>query len=259
MDCPELTVLQMGPGNARDSTEPNGNVHSVGKGKGKTKISRNPSNASLRELTQEDVDVGISAVRQISRILYFVNAYHEEISDIESIHGVGIRQQTRIDELEASLFDLTLRKDQEMARLQDENDKFRADAHQFEQEREELKREQASMDDTRREMQSEMQRQKDEEINEAKQQFSDRYKAKVKQTREELEKRMAALETEKKGLEATIKTFEEKNIQAQQDLNQQREGFEIDRRSSQSHIKRLESELRQINALSTVSPQKPEF
>jgi len=92
LDYPRLTVLKMAPRDARDSTETNGNVHSVGKGKVKTKISRNPSNVSLGDLTQEDVDVGISAVRQISRILCFMQMYYEEIGDVEHVYGLSIRQ-----------------------------------------------------------------------------------------------------------------------------------------------------------------------
>ena len=249
----------MGPRDSRDSTETNGNVHPVGKGKGKAKISRNSSNASLGDLTPEALDAGITAVHQISKILHFVQGYHEEIRDVESIYGLGIRQQTRIDELEATVADLTFRKDQEMVKLRDENDTYQATASQFMLDREELEREQSSMDDTRKAMQLEIERQKEMEINEAKQEFSDRSKTKVKKIREELEKKIQALETDKNKLKDAMKKLEEKNIQAQEDLNQQKKSSELDKRSSQSHIMRLESELCQISATSTVSPQTPEF
>jgi len=104
-----------------------------------------------------------------------------------------------------------------------------------------------------------VEKQKEKEISKAKQEFSNRFKTKVKHIREELEKKIQALETENDGLKDAIKKLEEKNIQAQEDLNQQKESLELDKRSSQSHIMRLEAELDQINAASTVSPQTPDF
>lgn len=97
------------------------------------------------------------------------------------------------------------------------------------------------------------------EINEAKQEFSDKAKTKVKQVIEELEKNVQDLETDNDGLKDAIKKLKEKNTQAQEDLNQQKESLELDKRSSQSHIIRLEAELHQVNAAFTVSPQTPEF
>ncbi|KAL8689490.1 MAG: hypothetical protein Q9218_004851 [Villophora microphyllina] len=249
----------MGPRDSRDSSETNGNVHPAGKGKGKAKISRTSSNASLGDLTPEAVDTGIAAVRQIAKILRFAQSYHEEIGDVEGIYGLGIRQQARIDELETTVTNLAFRKNQEMARLRDENDAYQANARQFILEREELERQQASMDDARKAMQSKMERQKEMEINRAKQEFSDQSLTRVKQIREELEKKIHALETQNDGLKDTIKKLEEKNIQAKKDLKKQKESLELDKRSSQSHIMRLESELNQINAASAVSPQTPEF
>ncbi len=249
----------MGPRDSRDSTETNGNVHPAGKGKGKAKISRTSSNASLGDQTPEAVDAGIVALCQISKILRFAQGYHEEISDVESIYGLGIRQQARIDELEITVTNLAFRKVQEMAKLRDENDAYQANARQFMLEREKLEQEQASMDDARKAMQSKMERQREMEINEAKQEFSDKFKTRVKQIREELEKKIQALERDKDGLKDAIKKLEEKNIQAQEDLKKQKESLELDKRSSQSHIMRLESELHQIDAASTVLPQTPEF
>ncbi|KAI4231063.1 MAG: hypothetical protein L6R40_007854 [Gallowayella cf. fulva] len=249
----------MGPRDSRDSTETNGNVHPSGKGKGKAKISRTSSNASLGDLTTEAVDTGIAAVRQIAKILRFAQGYHEEIGDVEGIYGLGIRQQARIDELETTVTNLAFRKDQEMAKLQDKNDAYQANVRQFTLDREELERQRASIDDTRKAMQSKIERQKEIEINRAKQEFSDQSNTRVKQLREELEKKIQALETEKDGFKDTTKKLEEKNIQAKKDLKKQKESFELDKRSSQSYIMRLESELKQINAASTVSPQTPEF
>ena len=126
-------------------------------------------------------------------------------------------------------------------------------------EREELESQRAGMDDARKAMQSKMERQKQMEINKAKQELSDQSKTRAKKIREELEKKIQALETENDGLKDTTKKLEEKNIQAKTDLKKQKESFELDKRSSQSHIMRLESELNQINAASMVSPQTPEF
>lgn len=249
----------MGPRDSRDSTEANRNVHPAGKGKGKAKISRTSSNASLGDLTQDDVETGIAAVRQIAKILHFTKVYHEEIVDVEGIYSLGIRQQTRIDELETTVTNLVFRKDQEMAKLRDENDAYQANADKFMLEREELERQQASTDDERKAMQSSMERQKETEITRARQEFSDQSNSKVKQIREGLEKKIQALEMEKDGSKDTIKKLEEKNIQAKKDLKKQKESFEIDKRSSQSHIMHLESELNRINAASTVSPQTPDF
>ena len=259
IDYPGLTVFKMAPRDLKDSTGANGNAHPAGNGKGKAKISRDSSNASLGDLTPEAVDKGIAAVCQISKILYFVQGYHEEISDVKSIYDLGIRQHARIEELETTVSNLAFRKDQEMAKLRTENDAYQANARQIEREREELRSKRASMDDAHHAMQSEMERQKELEIDEARQKLSEKLKTRFKKTREELEKKIQNLETDKSGLEDAIKKLEKKNIQAQKDLNQQKESLELDKRSSQSHIMRLESELHQINAASTVSPQTPEF
>ena len=244
-----------------DLTETNGKDHPVGKGKGKgrAKIPRASSNASFVDLPSEAVDAGIVAVRQISKILHFAHGYHEEISDVESIYGVFIRQQAKVDELNTIVNDLMFRKDEEMIRLQKENDAYQASACQFEREKETFRKEQASVDDTRKAMQSEMKRQKETEISEAKQDISNKSKTRVKQIREELEKRIQDLKMDKDGLKDAIRKLEEKNAQTQQNLNQQKEGLELDKRSSQSHIKRLEAQLHEINAALTVSPQTPEY
>ena len=257
--CPRLTVVKMRPRDSKDLTETNENVHPVGKDKGRAKISRASSNASFGDLPSEAINAGIAAVRQISKILHFAHDYHEEISDVESIYDLGIRQQTQIDELNITVNDLLFRKDQEMTRLRDENDAYQVSACQFEREREKLKHKQASINDTRKAMQLKMKRQKEIEINEAKHEFSDKFKTKAKQIREELEKKIQDLKTNKDGLKDAIKKLEEKNTQAQQDLNQQKKSLELDKRSSQSHIMRLKAKLHQINAAFMVSPQTPEF
>ena len=128
---PALTVFKMGPRDTRDSTETNGNVHLTEKDKGKAKISRASSNVSLGDPTSEAVDTGIAAVRQITKILRFVQNYDEEIDDVEGIYGLGIRQQARTDELEITVINLAFRNDQEMARLQDKNDTYQANVRQL--------------------------------------------------------------------------------------------------------------------------------
>ena len=251
-----LTSLKMGP---RDSTERNGSAHSSGRGKSKAKLTRSSSTTSLRDLTQEDVDGGINAVRHISKILCFMQAYQEEIDDVERVYGLGIRQQARIDELETMVTDLTLRKDREVARLLDENHLYKADIHQLELDREKLDMEKASMNDTRAAIKSDLQRQKEEEIGEAKRQLSENATARVKRTKEELEKKIKTLQMEHNGLRDAIKILEDKNVQAQKNFNEQEESFQIEKRSSQLYIRSIESELRMVKALSTVSPQKPQF
>ncbi|KAL8800744.1 MAG: hypothetical protein Q9182_004949 [Xanthomendoza sp. 2 TL-2023] len=230
----------MGPRDTRDSTEPDRNVHPAGKDKGKAKISWTSSNASLGDLMPEAVDTGIAAVRQIAKILRFAQGYHEEIGDVERIYGLGIRQLDRIDELETTVTNLAFRRDQEMAKLRDENDAYEANARQFLLGKEELERQRAK-------------------INRAKQGFLDQSNTRVNQIRAELEKKIQALETEKDGFRDTTKKLEEKNIQAKKDLKKQKESFELDKRSSQSHLMRLESELNQINTASKGSRQTPGF
>lgn len=254
---PGLTALKMGPRDSRGSTKQNGNVDSAGKERAEAKISRNPSTVSLTDLTQEKVDEGIAALRQMSRIFYFVQGYQQEISDVESIYDLGIRQQKKIDELDTMVTDLTWRKNKEMTRLLEENDTYRANVHQFEQDRKELESEKSSINNERTAMESEMQRQKRTEIDEAKQQFFEEATAEFNWRKEELKKKMKTIEREKKGLEDTIKALKEKNVKAQKDLSEQKESSEIDKRSSQSHIKQVESELHQIKALSKFSPQTP--
>ncbi|KAL9015346.1 MAG: hypothetical protein Q9173_000037 [Seirophora scorigena] len=210
----------MGPRDTRDSTETNGNVYPGKKGNGKAKISRASSNASLGDLTPEAVDTGIAAVRQIAKILRFAQGYHKEIGDVE-------------------VANLAFRKDQEMAKLQDGTTSTKPT----------FANGNAIKDGKTKEM----------EISRAKREFSDQSNPRVKQIREELEKKVQALETEKDGFKDTTKELEEKNLQAKKDLKKQKESFELDKRSSQSHIMRLESELNQINPASMVSSQTPEF
>lgn len=249
----------MGPKDSRDSAETNGNVHPGGKGKGKAKGSRTPSIPSLQDLTPEAIDNGLEALRRISGVLCFVQGYGAEISNVEGVYEHCLNQQARIDKLDTIVAELTFRKDQEMERLRDETKTYQANARQVEWEKKELDREQASLEDRRKAMQSELERQKEKEISETKQEFSDKYKTRVKQMREEFEKKIQALEMDNGGLKDDIKELEERNKQALEDLNQQKERLELDKRSSQSHIIRLESELHQINAASTASPQTPEF
>ena len=262
-DCPRLIVLKMGPRDSRGSADTNGNGnghgHSAGNGKAARTISRISSNDSLRDLTPEAVDKGIAAMREICRMLSFAQAYHNEIDVIESIHGLNMKQKDRIEELEAMVDHLMFRKDREMERLRDENKEYQNNAHQLKREREELEREQAAMNETRREMQSDMERQKEKGIKEARQEFSDKYKTKMKQMREEFEKKIKAVEIERDGLKDNLKELEEKKIKVQKDVNQQKRDSEIEKRSFQSHIMRLESELHYINAASIVAPQTPEF
>ena len=256
----------MGPRDSRDSTETNGNVHPAGRGNSKAKVPRTSSNVSLVELTPEAMDTGIAAVKQLTRIFTFLQSYQEEISDVESVYRLGIRQQAQINDLEATVktLEATMKtlafgKDQEMVKLRAENNAYEAKACKFEQEREELKRKQANMDGTRKAFESGLERRKEIEIDEAEQRFSDKLKTTTKQIREELEKKIQALQTDKDKLKDTIKNLEEKKTQAQEDLNRQKEVLEMDKRSSQSHIMRLESEIHQINAASTVLPQTSEF
>ncbi|KAI4218830.1 MAG: hypothetical protein LQ349_008556 [Xanthoria aureola] len=248
----------MGPRDTRDSTETK-NVHPAGKGKEKAKISRASSNASLGDLTPEAVETGIAAVHQITKILRFAQAYHEEIGDVEGIYGLSIRQQARIDDLETTVKNFSSGKDQEMAKLQKENQAYQANVRQFLLEKEELKRQRASLDDMRTATQLKIEKDKEMEINRAKQEFSIKSDARVKQIKEELENKIQALEDEKDRFKSTNKKLEEKNIQAKKDLKKQKESFELDKRTCQSHIMRLESELNNINAASTVLPQTPEF
>lgn len=248
----------MGPRDSRDSTERK-NVHPAGKGKEKAKISRASSSASLGDLTPEVVETGIAAVRQITKILGFAQVYHEEIGDIERIYGLEIRQQARIEDLETTVTNLAFGKDQEMAKLQNENEVYKANLRQFLLDKEELERQRASIDDARTAIQSKIEKQKEMEINRAKQEFSNQSNSRVKQIKEELENKIQALEDEKDGFKSTTKKLEEKNIQAKKDLKRQKESFELDKRTCQSHIMRLESELNNINAASTVLPQTPEF
>ena len=207
----------------------------------------------------EAMDAALAALSKIVKILYFVQGFHGEIHDIEDIYGLNIRQKARIDELETTVTNLAFLKNQEMASLRDQNDAYQDEARQFERKRGELERKQASIDNTLKTMQSKLETQKEIEINEAKQGFSEKLKTRVKQIKEEHEKKIQALETDKAGLKNAVKKLEQEKIQAQEDLNQEKESLELDKRSSQSHIMRLESELHQINAASTVLAQTPEF
>ena len=250
----------MAPRDSKESTEINGSIHPGENGKEReAKNPRTASNSSLLDLPPEGVDAAIAAVGKIGKILYFVQGFHEEISTVEGIYGLGIRQEAQIKELETTITDLAFRKDYEMTRLQDENDLYRAEARQLERVRKELEQEQAGMDDTLKAIQSKMEAQKDIKIGETKQGYSDKLKTRVKQIKEEYDKKIQALETDNAGLKDTIKKLEEEKTQAQEKLKEQKKSFEVDKRSSQSHIMHLESELQQISAVSRVSPQTHEF
>lgn len=259
IDYVGLTVFKMASRESKDSTIANGNVHSTGKTKGKPKISRNSSNTSLGNLAPEAVDAGIAAVRQIAKILSFVQGYDEEISDVESVYGIGIRQQAQIDELQTTINNLAFRKNEEMVKLQDENNACRANARQHMIKREKLEQEQASMNEAREAMQLKMESQKNMEIKEAEKRFSDQSKSSIKHFKEEHEKQIQVLNTDRDALRVANKELEEKHTQVKKDSKKQKEISDIDKRSCQSHIMHLESKLDQINAASKISPQTPEF
>ncbi|KAL9130437.1 MAG: hypothetical protein Q9217_001360 [Psora testacea] len=86
-------------------------------------------------------------------------------------------------------------KDQEITKHRDENDVYQANPREFERERGELKREQACK------------------------KISDKFKSRTKQIREELEKKIQALQTDIDELKDARKKLEKKNIQAQEDSN----------------------------------------
>ena len=249
----------MEPKDSKNSAKTNGNVQPGGKGKGKPKFSRTSSNASRQDLTAEDLETGRVTLRQLSKIFDFLKIYRDEIDDVQSIYSLNIHQQTQIDELQTTIDNLAFRRNEEMKRLQKESDQYQANARQFEREREELKHERADLDDTHKAMRLEVDRQKEKEINEARQECSDRLKNKVKQAKDELGKKIQALETEGKVQKDTIQTLKKERTQAKQDLDQQRQRLELDKRSLQSHVMLLENEIKQIKAASIVSPQKPDF
>ena len=115
------------------------------------------------------------------------------------------------------------------------------------------------MDNTRQAIQSEMKKEKEEDIKKAKQKLYDEADVKIKQAEEKLEKKIQSLEKAESKLRRKIKELEEEEKKAIEDLSQQKKSLELDKRSSQSYITRLESEIRQINAASTMSQQTPKF
>lgn len=254
-------VFKMGPRDPRDPSETNGTGNPGGKKKekGKAKIPKNPSTDSFPNLTPEQVDKGIAALQDMGRIFLFAQSYPDAISTVEGIYGLHIDQQKRNEELETMVNELTIRKAHEMERLQAENEDYRATADQLERTREELEREQANMDDSRKAMQLEMERRKEEAIEKAKQKSLEENETKTKRIREEGAKKVKALEKKTEGLKDTIKELEANNEQAQNDLKRQRDSSDLDKRACQSLVKALESKLEQINAASIVSPKKPEF
>lgn len=195
----------------------------------------------------------------MAKIFYFVQGHQQEISDVEDIYDLNIRQQQKIDELDAMVTSLTWRKDKEMTRLFEENDTYRANFHQLEQDKKKLESEKANMSSKRVAMESEMQRQKKTEIDEAKQRLLEEATAESNRKTEELKKKIKIMETEKKGLENTVKALKETNAKAQKDLSERKDCSEIDKRSLQSYIKKLESELHQVKAPPKFSPQTPQF
>lgn len=251
----------MGPRDSRESNDANGNTQHAeeNKGRAKAKVSKTSSEINLLNLTPDAIDKGVDAVSRLSKILVFMQTYGDEIDNVEAIYSLHVRQQTRIDELGKVVDELSVRKDKEMRKLQDENETYRAGVRQFEREREELEQEQAAMDDIRNAMRINLEKQKEQEMKEAKQDFLKKYEARVKQAKDEAEKAIQPLKTERDGLKTAIKTLEEKNLQTLKALKKQNETLELDKRSSQSHLKHLESQLEQINAASTVSPQTPDF
>ena len=249
----------MGPREPKDVMNPSGKVDSSGKGKAKKGLPATSSNAIFEHLTSEEVDSGVAAVNHLSKIFSFVQAYHNETEVAEGIYGDGVRQQIRINELERTLEELAFRKDQEMARLQDENDTYRTNTTQFEKEKSELERQKKGMNDTRKAMTSELRIQKEQEISVAKQKIVNDVRAKSRQARDDHEKQIQALQTGKTKLEDVIKTLKQKMFQATEDFEHQRGSWEVEKRSAQSYIKKLEVDIQQINAASTVSPRTPQF
>ena len=78
------------------------------------------------------MDTATVAVHHIHKIFRLLQECGGEISQVEDIYGLSIRQQARNDKLETALNDLMFLKDQDMERLRDENDFYKANACQFE-------------------------------------------------------------------------------------------------------------------------------
>ena len=250
---------QMAPRDSRDAREANGNRSPMEKGKGKRNISQSSSIDSLANLTPESLSEGITITRQMSKYLTFVQSYREDIDKVEKIYSIGLRQEDRIKELEATVACLNFQKDKEMIRLSHENDTCRDNAQKLKLEREKLEQDQASMSDRHEAMQSDMEKKRDKEIAKAKKEISEKSEASVKQVKEDFKKRIHDLETGKQELKDVNKMLEERITQTQNDLKKQIDTLELEKRSSQLHIKHLESQLQQINAASTVSMQTPDY
>ena len=69
------------------------------------------------------------------------------IDNVKRLYDLDIRQQPQIDELEITVTRLTSPKNQQMARLSDENKSCKANLQQLELGRAKLKEEKASMND----------------------------------------------------------------------------------------------------------------
>jgi DNA repair exonuclease SbcCD ATPase subunit len=254
---PGLTFLKMVPKDSSGSTETNGDAHSAGRGNLKPK--RRTSSSGSASLTEEELDASLRAIDDISKILRFALGYISEIDEVKKVFDLNIEQERQIEKYKDTVNYLAFRKNEEMARLMKENETYEANLQQFELGRKELERERASIDGKRIAMKSDMQKEKEEEIQVVKRDVSEKATAKLERIRNKFEEKIKAMEMEKKELKDANKALEEEKAQAQSKLNEQREDFELDKRAVQTYTKKLESDLRQAKALPLLSPQPPQF
>lgn len=225
----------------------------------KAKSSRRLPDSKIPELEQEDVEEALTTIRGMTRILSFARTYQDDLSDVEYIYGLEIRQQERIKELEAIVAELYVQRDNEFERLQTDNKEFRARSRELERTREELEEEKGTRDDAFATMESQYAKQKDTDVKEAKREMTEKVKAKIALLKEEHASKAKELETENQKLKEEVKKQALGRQQALDKSKLQEEEFHTLKNTMLSHIRSQDTQLREVDAVSIVSPQTPEF
>ena len=248
----------MGPKDNKHSTETNGSSAAAGKGR-KAGWPDDFEYIGPEELTQDDHAKGKQAGLRLSRMIRYFLDEKEMVYDFEKAHGRAMLQQERINELEKTLDDVVARRDRDMGKLREENDLYQEERSEFEKEREQLRHEQTMIDEHRRQLEDDLRKANQKEIEDIKQQMSEKLKSRAREIRKDCESKLHSVQKAKEELESAVKALEEEKRGLQQGLKKKTEDFDVDKESLRTKIKMLNLELRDMNALSTASLKDPDF
>ena len=224
------------------------------------------SNPDLRSFIYEELETNSNELRQIWQIGECIRVYFKQIGNVHDHYRMQIIQQEEIKSLRALLEDSRTYKEDEMRRLEDENESYKGRFAGFEQAKERLEHEQKTMSRSKAQYEAEVKKVKDKEVHDAIEELVAKH---------ESEKQRVANEHASKvhGLEKDIEKEKKRHsvMQAQVKLEKEQakarvESLEIDNQSLRGNIKAKQveleckdEELRNLKALKGLNPRGHQF